>query len=111
MTTLIARGNISREMILQLSLNPNNGSNIPANSSVETTYTVPGINVGDFLEINKPTHTTGICAGNIRASAANTIAVQWMNVTASPVAPSAENYLISVTRYELGINPPGTMPI
>ncbi|HET8707300.1 MAG TPA: hypothetical protein VFM46_13435, partial [Pseudomonadales bacterium] len=104
--TLIARGNISLEMILQVSLAPNNGSSIAANTSVENTYTIPGIQVGDFLEINKPTHTTGLTVGNIRASAANTVAIQWCNVTTGTITQAAENYLISVTRYELGVNAP-----
>lgn len=107
--TLVARGNVSLEMIFQVTLNPNNGSNIPANSSVETTYTMQGVQVGDFLEINKPSHTTGICVGNIRVPANNQIAVQFMNVTASPIAPSAEAYLIALTRYELGVNPPSAL--
>jgi hypothetical protein len=107
--TLIARGNVSLEMIMQVSLNPNNGTNIPANTSVETTYTLQGVNVGDFLEINKPSHTTGICVGNIRVPANNQVAVQFMNVTAAPIAPTTEAYLIALTRYELGVNPPSAL--
>jgi len=100
MATTVARGNVLLEEVLQITLTPNNGTNIPANSTVETTYTLQGVLPNDFVEINKPTHTSGIVVSNVRVVAANQIAVQFGNVTASPITPVAEAYLVSVTRCE-----------
>ena len=99
-TTQIARGNIILEMVFLLSLTPNNGTAIAANTSVESTYTLPGVNLNDFLEINKNTHQTGLSIGNIRASAANTVAIQWINSTTASITPTADTFLIALTRAE-----------
>ena len=55
MSTTLARGNVGFEAVLQVSLTP--PATMAANSTQELTYTVPGVVVGDFLEINKPSHT------------------------------------------------------
>ena len=99
MSTTLARGNVGFEAVLQVSLTP--PATMTANSTQEVTYTVPGVVVGDFLEINKPSHTAGLSIGNIRASAANQIAIQWVNSTTGTIsnAPN-ELYLIAVTRFD-----------
>ncbi len=103
--TTVARGTVLLEGVLQLTLTPNNGTNIPANSTVETTYTLPGVLPNDFVEINKPSHTSGIVVSNVRVVAANQIAVQFGNVTASPITPISEAYLVSFTRSEYSTLP------
>ncbi|RQS63842.1 hypothetical protein [Burkholderia sp. Bp8984] len=100
MATTVTRGNLVLEEVLQVTLTPNNGTNIPGNSTVETTYALPGTLPNDFIEINKPSHTSGIVISNVRVPAANQIAVQFGNVTASPITPTAEVYLISICRCE-----------
>lgn len=100
MATTVTRGNVLLEELIQITLTPNNGTNIPANSTVETTYTLQGVLPNDFVEINKPSHTSGIVVSNVRVPAANQIAVQFGNVTASPITPTAEAYLVSLTRCE-----------
>ena len=99
MSTTIARGNVGFEAILQVPITP--PASLSANSTSEVTYTLQGIALGDFLEINKPSHTAGLSIGNIRASAANQIAIQWVNSTTSTIsnAPN-ELYLIAVTRLD-----------
>ena len=104
-STTIARGNVQLEAILQISVTP--PATMSANSTQETTYTVPGIMVGDFIEINKPSHTAGLSIGNIRSSAANQIGIQWINSTTSTItSPPNENYLIVVTRFDSYPNTP-----
>jgi hypothetical protein len=100
MATTVTRGNLILEEVLMITLTPNNGTNIPANSTVETTYTLQGTQINDFIEINKPSHTSGIVVSNVRVPAANQIAVQFGNVTASPITPTAEAYLIAISRCE-----------
>jgi hypothetical protein len=109
MSTTIARGNVGFEAVLQVTISP--PTTIAANTTVESTYTVPGVSIGDFLEINKPSHLTGLSIGNIRASAANTIAIQWVNSTTSTVTSVPnELYLIAVTRFDsLPQNPPAAI--
>ena len=99
MSTTLARGNVGFEAVLQVSLTP--PATMTASSTQELTYTVPGVVVGDFLEINKPSHTAGLSIGNIRASAANQIAIQWVNSTTSTITNTPnELYLIAVTRFD-----------
>lgn len=108
MATTIARGNILLEEVMQVSLTPNNGTAIPANSSVENTYTLQGVQMNDFIEINKPTHTSGLCIGNVRVSAVNQISIQWCNVTTGSVTGVNEIYLIAISRCEYS-TPPAAM--
>ena len=104
-STTIARGNVQLEAILQISVTP--PATMAANTTVESTYTVPGIMLGDFIEINKPSHSTGVSIGNVRASAANTVAIQWGNLTtASITSLPQENYLMSITRFDSVPNTP-----
>ena len=109
MSTTIARGNVGFEAVLQVSVTP--PATMSANSTSELTYTVPGILVGDFLEINKPSHTAGLSIGNIRASAVNQIAIQWVNsTTGSIVNTPNELYLVAVTRFDsLPVTPPAAI--
>lgn len=67
-----------------------------ANTSNEQTFTVNGLTTNDMiLDCNKPTHQAGLSIGNVRVSAANTVAIQFVNNTASPITPTAsEQYLI-----------------
>ena len=98
-STTLARGNVQLEAILQISVTP--PATMAANTTVESTYSVPGICVGDFIEINKPSHTTGLSIGNVRASAANQIAIQWVNSTTGTITNTPnELYLIVVSRFD-----------
>ena len=109
MSTTIARGNVGFEAVLQITISP--PATLAANATQETTYALPGIMMGDFLEINKPSHTAGLSIGNIRASAVNQIAIQWVNSTTSTItnAPN-EVYLVAVTRFDsLPQNPPAAI--
>jgi hypothetical protein len=69
---------------------------VGANTSNEQTFNVPGLTVNDMiLDVNKPTHQAGLSVGNVRVSAANTLAIQFVNNTAAGITPTAgEQYLI-----------------
>lgn len=103
-STTIARGNVQTEIILQIALTP---PTVTANNTVEATYPLPNALVGDFIEINKPTHTVGLSIGNIRISAPGVMAIQFVNNTASPIVGTLENYLMVVSRFD---GAPGTPP-
>ncbi|HDR8930509.1 hypothetical protein [Burkholderia vietnamiensis] len=71
---------------------------VAANATAEQTFAVPGLQVGDSVDINKASHQAGLSIGNVRVSAANTLAIQYVNTTASPITPTAELYIIGGQR-------------
>lgn len=75
-----------------------NPSSVPANSTSEQTFTVNGLTTTDIVEVNKPSHTTGLGIVNKRVSSNNTIAITFMNTTAAVIDPPSENYFIKATR-------------
>lgn len=73
-------------------------ASVAANTTAEQTFTVPGLQVGDSIDINKASHQVGLSIGNVRVSAANTLAIQYVNTTASPIVPTDEQYIIGGQR-------------
>lgn len=108
-STTIARGNVQLEAILQVAIT--SPSSLLVNTSAEVLVTVPGVALGDFIEINKPSHVSGLSIGNVRASAANQIAVQFVNTTAGTyTGGTTENYLIVVSRFDgAPVTPPAAI--
>lgn len=84
---------------VQVSLNP---ASVAANTTAEQTFTVTGLVVGDQVIVSKPTLTAGLGIVNARVSAANTLAITFINCTASPIDAAAENYIITWFRSYLG---------
>lgn len=65
----------------------------------EQTVTVPGLDVGDFVAVVKPTHQAGLGIVNARVSAKNTLAITFVNPTAAGITPTAsEIYLVFQAR-------------
>jgi hypothetical protein len=75
-------------------------ASVAAATTAEQTVTVPGVLPGDFIQVIKPTLTAGVGIVNARVSAANTVAVQWVNATAAAVDPPSETYQALVFRAE-----------
>lgn len=74
-------------------------SSVSANSTDEQTFTVTGLKSSDVvLDVQKPSHTSGIVLGNYRASADDTLAITFGNVTGSPVDPGSEAYKVTILR-------------
>jgi hypothetical protein len=96
-------GNITGNWVLSVTLSP---AAVHANSASEQTFTVPGLNLGDFVDFGQPSAVpNGITFGNARVSAANTLAVQIGNVTAGTLTPSvATVYNVGVTRPDNVVN-------
>lgn len=82
---------ITRMYVIKQTLTP---AAVGANTTAEQTFTVQGVQVGDSLDVNKPSHQTGLNIGNVRASAANQIAIQYVNTTAGSITPTSEIYTI-----------------
>lgn len=97
--TNVGPGNINPNALLSF-LSPT-FTQVNANTTSEQTVTVPGLIVGDFVNVIKPTHQTGLGIVNCRVSAANTLAIEFMNNTGSGITPTAsERYLLIVHRFE-----------
>jgi hypothetical protein len=86
---------VSTLFIIRQTLTP---ASVGANTTAEQTFTVPGLQVGDSLDINKASHQAGLSIGNVRVSAANTLAIQFVNTTAGAIVPTSEQYIIGGQR-------------
>lgn len=95
--SLRALGNIAKMFACQVTFNP---ASVATITTAEQTVTVPGVKVGDFVIAQKPSHTTGVTIGNVRVSAADTVAIQFVNPTAGGVDAASETWLFLVFRPE-----------
>jgi hypothetical protein len=94
----LARGNILLAGIYGLTISP---ASVAANTTVEQTFTLTGLAIGDIVAVTKPTLQAGLGIVNSRVSAANTIAIAFSNNTASPIVPTAgELYIVELNRPE-----------
>ena len=94
----MSSGNIKGEWVLSVTLSP---ASVAPNTTSEQTFTVPGLALGDFIDINKPSVQAGLGIVNSRVSAANTLAVGFLNNTAATITPTAsEVYQVNVSRPE-----------
>lgn len=73
------------------------------NTSAEQTFTVPGLIASTPVFVNKPSSQPGLSIGGARVSAANTLAITFVNNTANTITPTAGEI------YTIG-NFPGTTP-
>ena len=61
----------------------------------EQTFTVPGLHTDMFVKVQKPTGQAGLGIVGARASAANTLAINFINNTGNGITPTAaENYSV-----------------
>lgn len=91
---------ISRNSIhivdFDLTINP---AIVAANTTAEQTFTVTGLSINDIpLTLIKPTTTAGLGIVGIRVSAANTLAITFINATALGIDPPSETYKLVVIR-------------
>ena len=67
-------------------------ASVAADTSAEQTFTVPGLDTSMMVMVNKPDLDAGIGIGNARVSAADTLALTFINATAGAVDPASEVY-------------------
>jgi hypothetical protein len=84
-------GNIRAMGILTVTIDP---ASVATITTAEQTFTVNGLRVGDAVFVNKPTNTTGLGVCNARVSAANTLALSFVNPTAGGVDAASETYTV-----------------
>lgn len=98
----VIQGNVKAMGVLQLSVTlastPAAGA---AAGTAATTVTVPGLRLGDFVSVSKPTHTTGLIIGSASVTADDTVVITTANVTTGgAIAPAAETYTFQWVRPE-----------
>lgn len=99
----IPTGNVQNIFLLQAALTPSIVNTITA---PEQTFTLNGLLTTDFVYVMKPTAQAGLGIAGARVSAANTLAITYVNPTAGNITPTAETYTIIVLRPEN----PGSLP-
>lgn len=104
-TTTIPRGSAKGLNIATAVLSPASVANA---TSAEQTFTISGLALNDYVYVNKPTAQAGLGISGCRVSAANTLAITFMNATAATITPTAsETY--TVLRVTPETNPPLTV--
>lgn len=93
----VSYGSVSNQFVLSVAIAA--GAALTASTTVERTYTVPGLIVGDVVQVVKPTFQAGIGIVNVRVSATDTLSITFGNFTAGTPTLTAENYLLLVTRH------------
>lgn len=92
-TTSIVRGNIAQTKVFAANLGPTAPVSVAANITAPQTFTIAGVQVGDYINCQCATaQTPGISIANVRISAANTIIVDFNNSTAGGLVPVAGPY-------------------
>lgn len=99
----IPTGNVQNIFLLQSALTPTIVNTVTA---PEQTFTVNGLLATDLVVVMKPTAQAGLGIAGARVSAANTLAITYVNPTAGNITPTAETYTILVVRQEN----PGNLP-
>lgn len=73
-------------------------ASVAINTTAEQTFTVTGLTTADKVFVNKPSLTAGLGVVNARVSAANTLAITFVNATGTAIDPAAETYAIVALR-------------
>lgn len=63
-------------------------------TTAEQTFTVTGLVAGSPAFVNKPSVQSGLGIVGVRVSAANTLAITFLNTTAATMTPTAETYTV-----------------
>ena len=98
-STTITRGNSHETFYIQPTFAP---VAVAANTTATQTFSVPGLQTTDIVQVIglNGSQTTGIIIAEADCLTANSIAIQFGNVTASSATPATGVYTIQVTRLE-----------
>lgn len=92
-------GNIWKVGLFSVALTP---VAVAANTTAEQTFAATGIGllVTDNVDVSKPTFQAGLGIVNARVSGVDTLAITYINATASPITPASETYQVNVLRVQ-----------
>lgn len=69
-------------------------ASVAANTTAEQTFTLSGLVINDIVIVNKPTLDAGVGICGARVSAADTLAITYINATGGAIIPTAETYKV-----------------
>lgn len=69
-------------------------TSVAANTTAEQTFTVTGLLANTLAWVNKPSWTSGLGIAGVRISAANTLAINFINTSSAAIVPPSETYVI-----------------
>lgn len=96
MSAGVIDGNVQALFMGTLVIDP---ASVATITTAEQTFTFPGVRTTDvILSVTKPTNTAGLGIVNARVSAANTIAITFVNPTAGAVDAPSQTYTIVFAR-------------
>ena len=91
-------GNVWKNGVFTVTLSPASVANA---TSAEQTFTMTGLLTTDYVYVNKPTAQAGLGIVGARVSAADTLAITFMNATAATITPTASQaYIVQVVRVQ-----------
>lgn len=93
----IIMGNVRSITVMQATVDL---GSVAANTSEEETATLTGVKSGDMVFVSKSDLDAGIVLGSVRVTADDTIAIQVVNTTGSPVDAASETMDFLVVRPE-----------
>lgn len=80
-----------------------NLASVAAATSAEQTFTIPGLQVGDFVVVEPPsTLNNGLGIVGARVSATDTLALRVMNATAGALDAASATFRVMVLRPDAG---------
>lgn len=90
----------NNSQLVTLQVNVGTLAGVAANTTAEQTVTVSGLFATDIVVgVSKPTLQAGLGIANARVSAANTLAIDFANLTSASITPTAsEIYNVTVAR-------------
>ena len=75
-------------------------ASVAANTTAEQTFSVIGLRTSDAVMVDKPSLDAGLGIAGCRVSAADTLAITYINATASAIDPASEEYIVVAFRRE-----------
>ena len=91
----LALGNIDNQFMVRVPINT--GALATGPSTVERTFTVQGLRLGDVLTINPPSFVATVAIGYVRVSAADTLTINFIATAGTPTPPVGD-YLLQIDR-------------
>jgi hypothetical protein len=93
-------GNVWKLGVFNVTLSP---ASVAPNTSAEQTFSTTGIGLltTDVVLVQKPTSQAGLVMGGTRVSAADQLAINFGNLTAATITPTASQvYVVTVFRIQ-----------
>ena len=99
-TVQLPTGNVWKLGVFQLTLSP---VSVAVTTTTEQTFAATGIGLltTDMVLVQKPTSQAGLAIAGTRVSAADTLAINFINMSAATITPTAaEVYKVAVFRVQ-----------